>query len=62
MSRGIVWLLAISTGCIVAPDSDLLRNELEQRCVELRLNAASRVRVFRLLAKGLGIAESIESA
>ena len=33
---------------IVVPDSDLLRNELGQRCVELGREAASWVRVFRL--------------
>ena len=37
-----------STGYIVVPDSDLLRSELEQRCVELGREAASWVRVFRL--------------
>jgi predicted RNase H-like nuclease len=60
--RDSLFVGCCSTGYIVVPDSELLRNELEQRCVELGREAASWVRVFRLLAKGLGIAESIESA
>ena len=46
--RDALFVGCCSTGYIVVPDSDLLRNELEQRCVELGREAASWVRVFRL--------------
>lgn len=36
------------TGYIVVPDSEMLRNELERRCVELGRESASWVRVLRL--------------
>ena len=37
-----------ATGYIVVPDSEMLRKELEGRCVELGRESASWVRVFRL--------------
>ena len=46
--RDALFVGCCNTGYIVVPDSDLLRNELEQRCVELGREAASWVRVFRL--------------
>jgi predicted RNase H-like nuclease len=48
--RDALFVGCCSTGYIVVPDSDLLRNELEQRCVELGPQPASWVRVFRLRA------------
>ena len=48
--RDALFVGCCSTGYIVVPDSDLLRNELAERCVELGSEAASWVRVFRLRA------------
>jgi predicted RNase H-like nuclease len=41
-----------TTGYIVVPSSDLLRNELATRCTKLGRDPSSCVRVFRLAADG----------
>ena len=46
--RDTLFVGCCATGYIVVPDSDLLRNELANRCVELGREAASWVRVFRV--------------
>jgi predicted RNase H-like nuclease len=45
-----------ATGYIVVPDSEMLRNEFERRCVELGREATSWVRVFRLSTGGAATA------
>lgn len=58
--RDALFVACCSTGYIVVPDSDLLRNELEQRCVELGHEAASWVRVFRLCAGASMLVQDVE--
>lgn len=48
--RDALFVGCSATGYIVVPDSEMLRNELERRCVELGRESASWVRVFRLPA------------
>jgi predicted RNase H-like nuclease len=48
--RDALFVGCCATGYIVVPDSEMLRNELELRCVELGRESASWVRVFRLPA------------
>ena len=46
--RDALFVGCCATGYIIVPDSELLRNELESRCVELGRETTSWVRVFRL--------------
>jgi predicted RNase H-like nuclease len=41
-----------STGYIIVPNSEMLRKELDRRCLELEREATSWVRAFRLSAGG----------
>ena len=46
--RDALFVGCCATGYIVVPDSEMLRNELQRRCVGLGRDSASWVRVFRL--------------
>jgi predicted RNase H-like nuclease len=46
--RDALFVGCCATGYIVVPDSEMLRHELVGRCVELRREPTSWVRVFRL--------------
>lgn len=46
--RDALFVGCCATGYIVVPNSELLRNELESRCIELGRETTSWVRVFRL--------------
>ena len=46
--RDALFVGCCTTGYIVVPNSETLRNELERRCVELGRESARWVRVFRL--------------
>jgi predicted RNase H-like nuclease len=46
--RDALFVGCCDTGYIVVPDSETLRKELERRCVELGIESAMWVRVFRL--------------
>lgn len=48
--RDALFVGCCATGYIVVPDSEMLRSELERRCVALGRESASWVRVFRLPA------------
>jgi predicted RNase H-like nuclease len=48
--RHALFVGSCTTGYIVVPDSEVLRNELERRCAELGRESTSWVRVFRLAA------------
>ena len=50
--RDALFVGRCATGYIVVPDSEMLRIELERRCVELGRETTSWVRVFRLFAGG----------
>ena len=50
--RDALFVGCCATGYIIVPDSEMLRNELERRCVELGRDTTSWVRVFRLSAGG----------
>ena len=54
--RDALFVGCCATGFIVVPDSEMLRNELERRCVELGRESASWVRVFRLPPVGDAVA------
>jgi predicted RNase H-like nuclease len=46
--RDALFVGCCTTGYIVVPDSEMLRNELERRCVQLGRESEKWVRVFRL--------------
>jgi predicted RNase H-like nuclease len=48
--RNALFVGCSATGYIVVPDSEMLRNELERRCVDLGRKSAGWVRVLRLPA------------
>jgi hypothetical protein len=50
--REALFVGCCSTGYIVVPDSEMLRSELEHRCMELWRESATWVRVYRLPAVG----------
>jgi predicted RNase H-like nuclease len=57
--RDVLFVGCCTTGYIIVPDSEILRNELESRCVELGRESASWVRLFRFGRAGSPSAEEM---